>query len=228
MVDLAIAGLEIEPIPAWLGEPHRVILVSNYPSVSQSLRALTKLLCRLRGKKARLKGIGRPEVVARANWLLKALGISNLVFPVRKDEAGTYRLDKKVVKEVLAYLDGYGSVLWLSTTGRTRGNGLLEEDLRTGAALFCATKRVPIVPIGLVTGEKKGKLRVSQIRFGEPLDPPAVEEMDDFEKSDFLMDFTRLAMCQVAKLLPRGQRGDFEDADDKLVEVEARLRMSQL
>jgi hypothetical protein len=226
-VDLTTRGIEIEPIPPHLDEAHRAILVSNYPSVSQTLRAVLKVGCRLPGDDFRLKGIGRPEVVTHATPLLKALGIGNLVFSVRKDEAGVFRLATAVVKEVLSYLDGPGKVLWISITGRTRGNGLLEGDLRTGTALFCERKRVPLVPMALVTKEVKGKPRVVKVRFGEPIDPPQVREMDDFEKSDFLIDFTKLAMCQLAKLLPSGQRGDFEDIDDKLAEAESRLRMYQ-
>ncbi len=228
LVDLTTTGVEIEPIPAWLGEAHSAILVSNYPSVSQSLRALIKLLCRLPGEKSRLRGIGRPEVITQANSVLKALGISDLVFPVHKDEAGAYRLQRKVVQEILAYLDGPGHVLWLSITGRTRGNGLLEGDLRSGAALFCVKTGIPLVPIGLVTREDKGRLKVVEIRFGEPIRPAQIGETGDFERSDLLIDVTKLAMCRVAELLPPGQRGDFEDFEEKLVEAEARLRSHEL
>lgn len=40
MTDMAIVGIEVEPIPACLGDGKRVILVSNYPSVSQTLGRL--------------------------------------------------------------------------------------------------------------------------------------------------------------------------------------------
>ncbi|MCJ7620650.1 MAG: hypothetical protein MUP64_10590, partial [Anaerolineae bacterium] len=116
-----------------------------------------------------------------------------------------------------------GNVLWLSITGRTRGNGLLEGDLRTGAALFSFKKGVPLVPMGLVTKEKKGKLRVIGVRFGEPIYPVPTGDLDDFERSDYLIDLTTLAMCEVARLLPRGQRGDFEEAEQKLEETRRRL-----
>lgn len=228
MVDLATRGIGVAPIPRCLDGAHRAILVSNYPSVSQTLRAVLKVGCRLPGEEFRLKGIGRPEVITRANSFLKALGIGNIVFPVHKDEAGAFRLHGKAVKEVMAFLDGPGHVLWLSITGRTRGNGLLEGDLRTGAALFSVKKGVPIVPMGLVTREHEGKLRVVKVGFGEPIEPPRAEVVDDFEKTDFLIDFTMLAMCQVARLLPPGQRGDFEDVEGKLVETERRLRVHQL
>jgi hypothetical protein len=223
LVDLSTRGVKVEPIPSSLGAEKSAVLVSNYPSVSQTLRTLIKVGCRFPGSGYRLKGIGRPEVIAQANTLLKALGVDSLIYPVHKDEAGAYRLHRSIVKEVLAYLDQPGSILWLSITGRTAGNGLLEGDLRTGAAVFSTMKKLPLVPMGLVTEERKGKPRVMRVRFGEPIDPPDGEALGDFEKADLLIDLTRLALCHVARLLPSGQRGDFEQAGEKLEEIEARL-----
>ncbi len=226
MVDLAIRGIEVEPNPPSLEGPHRAILVSNYPSISQTLRAILKVGCRLPGEGFRVKGIGRSEFVTHAGLLLKALGVESLVFPVHKDEAGAYRLHKKVVQEVLSFLDGPGHILWMSITGRTRGNGLLEGDLRAGAALFCVKKGVPLVPMGVITRKGKGKPKAVKVRFGEPIQPPEALPMDEFEKSDFLIDLSKLALCQIAKLLPPGQRGDFENVDEKLVETKRRLGMT--
>ncbi len=223
LVDLSITGIRVERIPPWLSERRRAVLVCNYPSVSQTLRAVLKVGCRLPGDSFRLKGIGRPEVITQATPLLKAVGLPKLVFPVHKDEAGAYRLQLEVIKEVLSFLDGPGHVLWMSITGRTRGNGLLEADLRTGAALFAINKAVPLVPMAAVTREKKGRLRVIKVRFGEPIDPPEASTMGEFERTDFLVDFTRLALCRVASLLPAGQRGDFEDAEQILADTESRL-----
>jgi len=223
MVDLGIRGIEVEPIPSSLDEGERAILVSNYPSVSKTLRAIMKVGCRLPGEGFRVKGIGRKEVKTEANPLLKALGIDKFIFPAQKDEAGVYKLERRTYREVLSYLDEPGHILWLSLTGKTRGNGLLVADLRTGAALFSLAKRVPIVPMGLVTKEERGKSKVVKVRFGEPINPPKVEEMPEFERSDFLIDFSELAMCEIAKLLPPGQRGDFENVEEKRAEIERRL-----
>ena len=223
MTDVAIRGIGVEPIPACLGDGERVILVSNYPSVSQTLRAVMKVGCRLPGEEFRLKGIARKEVVAGANVLLKALGIDQHIFPALKDESGKYTLDPETLKKVLAHLDGQGNVLWLSITGKTRGNGLLERDLRTGAALFFLKRKIPIVPMALVTRDKDGKPRIVKVRFGEPINPPDVGKLDEFEMGDFLLDISRLIMGQIAALLPPGQRGDFEDVEDKLREVRSRL-----
>ncbi len=228
MVDWAIRGIEVEPIPPSLDERQTAILVSNYPSVPQTLRAIMKVGCRLPGQQFRLRGIGRSEVIIGANLLLKALGIDKLIFPAWKDETGAYRLQRVVFEEVMAYLDTPGHVLWLSITGRTMGNGLLEEDLRTGAAVFSVKKGVPIVPMGLVTAEHNGAPKVVKARFGEPLPLFPAEEIGDLRSSEFLSDYTKYALCEVARMLPPGQRGDFENVDEKLDQTMRRLRMHGL
>jgi hypothetical protein len=225
LMDLAMRGIDVEPLPASLYEDQATILVSNYPSVSQSLRAVIKVGCRLSTDRPRLKAIARPEIVTEATLPMKVLGVGRFVFPVHKDQAGAYRLQAKLVKEVLVWLHGPGNVLWLSITGRTRGNGLLEGDLRTGAALFSLKRGVPLLPMGLVTKEKKGRPRVIGVRFADPIYPPSPSELDDFGRTDYLIDLTKLAMCQVARLLPSGQRGDFENAEEKLAETQRRLGM---
>jgi hypothetical protein len=221
LMDMAIRGIKVEPIPACLND--RAILVSNYPSVSQSLRAVIKVGCRLSRERPRIKAVARPEIVTEASLLMRTLGVPNFIFPVQKDQAGVYRLETKVLKEVLSYLDGPRHVLWLSITGRTRGNGLLEGDLRTGAALLSVKKGIPLLPMGLVTREPRGRSKVVKIRFGEPIRAPEMGQMDEFGKADALIDFSKLAMCQIATLLPPGQRGDFENAEEKLIETQRRL-----
>jgi hypothetical protein len=223
ITDLAITGIEVEPIPACLDEGKRAIVVSNYPSVSQTLRAVIKVGCRVPGQEFRATAIGRKEVIAGANVLLKALGVDQHIFPALKDPSGKYMLEPGTLKKTLAYLEGQGNLLWLSVTGKTRGNGLLERDIRTGAALFSLKKRIPIVPMGLVTKEEGEEIKVIKVRFGEPIDPPEAGEWGEFERGDLLLDISRLTMCQIAALLPAGQRGDFEDVEDKLREVKSRL-----
>jgi hypothetical protein len=78
----------------------------------------------------------------------------------------------------------------------------------------------------VVTREKKGRLRAVKIRFGEPLAPPDTAKTGEFDRADFMLDFSRLALCHVARLLPPGQRGDFEEVDEKLAETEGRLGVS--
>ena len=223
LTDLAIRGIEVAPIPASLDGTRAAILVSNYPSVFQSLRAVIKVGCRISTERPRIRAVARPEIITEANVLFKALGVGQFVFPVHKDQAGAYGLEGRLVEDILRWLDDPGNVLWLSITGRTRGNGLLEGDLRTGAAMLSLKKGVPLVPMGLVTREKKGKLRVVGTRFGEPVCPPSASELDDFQRTDYLIDLTKLAMCEVARLLPPGQRGDFEEAEQKLEETRRRL-----
>jgi len=225
LTDWSIRGIEVAPIPASLDGTRAAILVSNYPSVFQSLRAVMKVGCRISPERIRIRAVARPEIITEANLLFKALGVGQFVFPVHKDQAGAYRLEGRLVKDILRWLEIRGNVLWLSITGRTRGNGLLEGDLRTGAATFSLKKGVPLVPMGLVTRQKKGKLRVVGVRFGEPIYLPPTSEVDDFARADYLIDLTKLAMCSVAQLLPSGQRGDFENAAEKLAETQRRLGM---
>ncbi len=222
-VDLSLSSINVEAIPDYLGDGKRAILVSNYPSVYSAMNAVIKVSCRLPGQRFRLNAIARPEVVSGASVMLKALGIEHHVFPVQKDDAGVYRLDRRVLKDILAFLDEPDGILWMSITGSTRGNGLLEEDRRTGAAQFAVSKGIPLVPMALEYKEHKGKPRVVKVRFGEPIDPVGRIDMTDFEKSDYLNDLTRLAMCRIAQLLPPGQRADFENADEKYEETCRRL-----
>ncbi len=228
IIDLNIRGIEVEPIPSYLQEGERAILVSNYPSVSKTTRAVLKVGCRLPGEESRLKAIARKEIITEANLFLKAIGVDTLVFPAQKDESGVYRLEGEAHKETLIYLGKPGHVIWLSMTGETRGNGLLEEDLRTGAAMFSLMSRAPIVPMGVVTKEKEGKTKVVKIRFGEPIHLPKKVDLVEFEIGDLLVDYSRLAMCRIAELLPSGQRGDFEKIEEKLIEINKRIKTYQL
>jgi hypothetical protein len=61
------------------------------------------------------------------------------------------------------------------------------------------------------------------VRFGEPISLLDIGKVDEFERGDLLLDISRLIMCHIASLLPPGQRGDFEDVEDKLREVMSRL-----
>jgi len=224
VVDHAIRGIEIEPMPLSLGEEKRAILISNYPSVSQTLRAVMKVGCRLPGREGlRIGGISRQEVVEKANPSLRVLGATKFLSPAAKDQAGAYRLEPKTTKRILRHLDEPGGVLWLSITGRTGDNGLLERDLRTGAAMFAERKQVPMVPMGLITKENEKGMRISGVRFGEPITPPETSGLDDSGRADCWLDHVSLAASMIAELLPPGQRGDFEDAEERLKEIRSRL-----
>lgn len=223
-VDLSIRGVEVEPIPLSLWEGENAILVSNYPSVTKTTGAVLKVLCRLPGERVRLKAIARPGVITEANLYLKALGISQLVFPAQKDEAGVYRLGRREYKKIQNFLAEPGSIIWLSVTGKTRGNGLLEDDLRPGAAVFSLKSRAPIVPMGVVTKERK----VVAVKFGEPISPLMTQDLSEVDEGNLLVDVSRLVMCQIARLLPPGQRGSFENVEEKLAEVNKRLEVYQL
>ena len=223
MIDLAIR-IQVEPIPSSLEEGEKAILVSNYPSVTGTTNAVLKVGCRLPGERARLKAIARGEIVTQAGRILSAIGIRELVFPARKDETGAYKLEsKKVFGEILGYLQKPGHVLWLSITGETRNDGLGDGDIKNGAVVFSNRRQAPIVPMGIITKERKGKRKVVAVRFGKSIGPPKTSGLSEFEKSDFFNICSRQIACEIARLLPPGQRGDFEDAEDRLIEIEKRL-----
>jgi len=224
IIDLSIRGVDVDPIPPSLEEGKSAILASNYPSITRTTRAVLKVGCRLPGEEARLGVIARKEVITKANWFLKTLGVDKIVFPAQKDETGIYRLKGEAYKEILKFLSEPGNILWLSVTGETRGDGLLEEDLRTGVYIFSLKSQVPIVPMGVVTKEKRGKRRVAAVKLGEPINPPNTKNLTELEKSDYSIDYTKLVMCQIAALLPPGQRGSFENLGEKLEEINKRLK----
>lgn len=212
-------------VPPFLEEGRSAILVSNYPSVGEATDAVLKVDCCLSGKESRLRAIGREEVAEEAGVLLMALGVDRILIPAQKVD-GVYRLKegKEAYNEVLNHLRTPGSVFWLSITGETRGNGLLEEDLKTGAVMFSLESKVPIVPMGIVT--KQGK--VVEVRFGNLVILPKKEDLKrEYERGDFLNDCTRKVMAEIASLLPPGQRGSFDNMDikERLAEIDRRLKI---
>lgn len=223
-IDLYLRSIKIQRIPECLEKNERAVLVSNYFSVGGTTIAVLKAAFCLPGKEMRLRAIARKEVKTKANLLLKALGVDRIVYSAYKDKSGVYKLDKKATTEIVSFLKEPGHVLWMSVTGKTEGNGLLEKDLRIGAAYFSSKSQAPIVPMGVVIKENKGKRRIEEIRFGKPILIPKTKGLDEIEKSNLLIDCTRLTMAEIARLLPRGQRGDFEEADDIVKEIQIRLK----
>ena len=63
LTDWAIRGVGVESIPPSLDGTQAAVLVSNYPSVFQSLRAVIKVGCRISTERPRLRAIARPEIV---------------------------------------------------------------------------------------------------------------------------------------------------------------------
>lgn len=230
MIGRGIRGIEVEPIPPWLEEKERAILVSNYPvSLGETIKAALKTACRLPGEKPRFKAIGREEVVEEAGFGLKIIGVEGIVYQAKKDESGEYKLkSRKAFEEIKNHLQEPGHVLWLSITGETKGNGLSIEDLRTGAVSFSLRTKTPIVPMAIVTKEKKERRRAVKVRFGKPISLPEPIGLDDFEIGDFPIDYSKLVMCRIAELLPPGQRGSFEDVEKELENIEAKIKFYTL
>lgn len=195
-----ISGIEVKEIPPILNGG--AVLASNYPSVSETMRAWIKIACLLPGDRLRLKGIARETIIAQKSSFLSGF-IAAGIIPASKGEDGSYHLSAEWTRKAIRHLQE-GGVLALSPTGSTEGNGLLIKSLRPGAVIFAMKCQVPIVPMGLVTQTIRGKDKVVEINFGSPIlvSPPKSEDTVD--------QLSLFVLRKIADLLPYGQRGDFE------------------
>lgn len=241
LVDFHTRGIAAGPMPELLmNEQGRGIIVSNYPSdldpsilalprhepeVGETVRAVLKVGCRLPGKKPRLRAIGRDTVVTDAGFLFKAIGADQIIYQAEKDSGGIYRLKgTNAFAEIIRYLKEPGHVLWSSSTGNPRGNGLVDEDLRTGPVGLALAAQVPVVPMGIVTEQRGGEWKAVEIRFGEPVSFSMPPGLGRFERDDFRTDCLRVIMCHIAENLSEGHRGSFENPEEKLETALTRLR----
>jgi hypothetical protein len=217
LIDLAIHDIKVEEIPASLLSS--AILVSNYPSVPQTLRAVMKVACRIPGEEPRLMGIARQEIITRSNPVVGGF-LQPLVLPATKDQNGKYSLAPKQAATALEHIKK-GGVLWLSPTGSTEDNGLRVEDLRSGAVVFAQKTEAPIVPMGLITNQQ-GK--ITNVVFGDIIELPPMDKVSPFELEDYLADSSVLVLANIAALLPPGQRGkDLEEAEGIIEQTQIRL-----
>ena len=198
-----IRGIEIENIPDTLSKA--TILVSNYPGIQETLKAVMKVGFKLPDELS-LVAIARREIVTETPPALGGL-LYRRVLPADKNEAGRYSLNIKNTARALRHLKE-GGVLWLSPTGSVEANGLRVKNLRHGAVIFAQKANVPILPMGLITNQD-GK--VERVKFGEPITLPPEDQVSLFDRDVHLDHFSLLVLAEIAKLLPPGQRGDFED-----------------
>jgi len=153
-----------------------------------------------------LVAIARREIVTKTHPALGGF-LSRGILPADKNEAGRYSLNIKNTAKALRHLKE-GGVLWLSPTGSIEGNGLRVKNLRHGAVIFAQKTDVPILPMGLITNQD-GK--VERVKFGQPITLPPEDQVSLFDRDTHLNSLSLLVLAEIAKLLPPGQRGDFED-----------------
>jgi hypothetical protein len=249
LVDWGIRGIKVEPIPELIRQGESAVLVSNYAStldlltyeyprgeptldeLKPGVRALLKVASHL-PPEVQFRAIGREEVITGAGLFLRALGIDKIIFPATKS-GGIHRLARREdYTRIPTYVARPGHILWTSITGEPRGNGLLERDLRIGwlklvlkARGFASEAPVWIIPMGNITEAKGGVRKATEIRFSEPLSFAAPSDL--VEPEDYLLDCVRLVACHIASLLPKdgGQRGDYEDAERIIEEMQDRVRL---
>lgn len=224
-IDWKIKGVEVAALPDYLNnESSCAILASNYPEDRwHVLKVVMKVASRLPGKKARIRAIGGKDMVENATWDLRALGVTHLIYPAIKTSKGKYTLEDEVKAQLESQLKLPGIVLWQSITGKTEGNGLLTKDIQPGAASWSATYQIPIFPMAIIPGNGRGNDRTTQVEFGSLIEPPDTEGLTSTSsKYELLIGHTLTVMYHIAKLLPPGQRGDFED----LNEWERRLNLT--
>lgn len=211
-----IRDIEIEGIPDSLAKS--AVLVSNYPGVKESLKAVIKVGCELPGSQLRLLAIARKEVITESNPILGGF-LKEAVLPAEKNEEGKYSMSHRSTVKALKHLEE-GGVLWLSPTGNTEGNGLRMKDLRFGAVALALKTNVPIVPMGLITDKDN---KVKRIKFGKNLVLSPIEKVSVFNQDEYLRLLSLLVLGEIAALLPPDQRGDFEDAEAKIKDIKNKL-----
>lgn len=211
-----IRDIKIEEIPDSLVKS--AVLVSNYPGVKESLRAVIKVGCELPGLQLRLLAIARKEVITESNPILGGF-LKEAVLPAEKNEEGKYSISPRSAAKALKHLEE-GGVLWLSPTGNTEGNGLMMKDLRFGAVTLALKTNVPIVPMGLIIGEDN---KVERIKFGRSLVFSPIENVNLFNQEEYLRLLSLLVLGEIATLLPPGQRGDFENVEAEIRDVKNKL-----
>jgi len=229
LVDLSIRNVEIEGIPPYLRDPTaKAILPSNYPGVKNALSGAMKIASILpydaTHKGNRVIAIARKSLADEADIFLRALGIRNFVYPaLYDDKAGKYSLGTAVYKNVIRSLNEPGRVLWMSVTGKTDKNGLGLGDIRSGAVVFSASTNVPLIPLAFEMQNQVGKKGKIIARFGPVIPPPNLQNLDDIDKTDLIEVYSLLLMSHIAHLLPNKQRGDFENAEKILLDINRRL-----
>lgn len=217
-VDWKIKGIDVDPLPDYLLDPNsRAILTSNYPADRLNVvAAVLKVASRLPGEKARIRAIAGKDILERTGSDLRALGIKKLIYPAVKDaRKDRYTLADDVRTALESELQKPGTILWQSITGKTEGNGLQISQIQPGIASWSTQFHLPITPMALITENRNDKEEITHVKFGPPIEPPDMSGLTSTTAQfELLTGHTINVMFEIAKLLPPGQRGDFEDVSE--------------
>ena len=133
-------------------------------------------------------------------WLIQALG----AFPVSRGKGDSATLDTAVEK-----LTG-GRSLTIFPEGTRSKDGKVHRG-HSGAAVIAVRANKPIIPVGVVFGEKLKFRTPVTVKYGKPIDP--AEYIEDFENPNprQLVKLKNRYMADIKQLV----EGDAAAADDK-------------
>lgn len=126
-------------------------------------------------------------------WLIKNLG----AFPVSRGKGDTAVLDTAVER-----LEN-GSNLMIFPEGTRSKDGKVHRG-HSGAAVIAARSGKPVVPVGIVFGEKLKFRTKIRIKYGTPIDPAEYVEVSDTPNPRQLVKLKNRYMADI-KLLVEGE-----------------------
>ncbi|MCR4861200.1 MAG: 1-acyl-sn-glycerol-3-phosphate acyltransferase [Ruminococcus sp.] len=133
-------------------------------------------------------------------WLIRSLG----AFPVARGKGDTGVIDKAVDNL------NSGKNLMIFPEGTRSKDGKVGRG-HTGAALIAARSGKPVVPVGIVFGEKlKFRTRVT-VKFGEPIMPEDYVEVCDEPNPRQLVKLKNRYMADIKRLV----EGEPEETSEK-------------
>jgi 1-acyl-sn-glycerol-3-phosphate acyltransferase/cytidylate kinase len=96
--------------------------------------------------------------------------------------------------------------------GRSK-NGKVQKG-HTGAALIAARSGKPIVPVGVVYGDKLGFRTKVTLKFGKPIDPAEYAEICDSPNPRQLVKLKNRYMEEIKKLVECDEVQDIKEDKD--------------
>ena len=132
-------------------------------------------------------------------WLIRNLG----AFPVSRGKG-----DMGVIDTSVERLENNGCLMIFPEGGRSK-NGKVQKG-HTGAALIAARSGKPIVPVGVVYGDKLGFRTKVTLKFGAPIDPAEYVEICDSPNPRQLVKLKNRYMAGIKELVEGGEQSQTE------------------
>jgi 1-acyl-sn-glycerol-3-phosphate acyltransferase/cytidylate kinase len=133
-------------------------------------------------------------------WLIRSLG----AFPVSRGKG-----DMAVIDKAAECLES-GRSLMIFPEGTRSKDGKVQRG-KTGAALIAAKTGAPIIPVGVVYGEKlRFRCRLT-VKYGEPINPADYCDICDEPNPRQLVKLKNAYMAEIKRLV----EGEAETAEEK-------------